>query len=289
MHLSDHSELISVLTELWTLIDQLAVVKSDALRLPPSDSGIHSATSFHADAALAAGFTTEAVAVMSALPYLHDSEPGFGQRTIEIEGSTFPLSYLHYDENDFTYTREMFSDENIMPPSAFRLTWQDVNGWEFIYDTDKSRSYPHVATRCRDIADAFLFAELVYVWNPINDDGDDHLHLRPVPPRQAFQPLLDDFRGLHRVAVPEDRFVKIDEGSRPKLEYSRTQALYEASYNMWKATCGIADLYLECNWRMDAVTQTEFRASEFVDKRSKYIADVLEPLEEKLYKIMRPT
>lgn len=142
MQLADHSELFAVMTELWTLIDKLAVVEPDALRLPPSDTGIHPATSFDADAALAAGFAQDAVLVMSALPYLHDSEPDMGQRTIEIVGSTFPLSYLHFDEDNFTYMREMSSDETIMPPSALRLTWQDFNGWEYIYNAEKRRSSP---------------------------------------------------------------------------------------------------------------------------------------------------
>jgi hypothetical protein len=138
MQLSNHAELIAVLTELWTLFNTLAIVKLEALQLPPSDTRLHPASSFHAEAALAAGFDPEAIAVMSALPYLH-VEPGMGQRAIEIEGSTFPLSYLHFDEDDFADNRELWHDhENIMPSSAFRLTWQDVNGWEYIYDTKES-------------------------------------------------------------------------------------------------------------------------------------------------------
>lgn len=156
MQLADHSELLAVMTELWTLIDKLAVVEPDALRLPPPDTGIHPATSFDADAALAAGFAQDAVLVMSALPYLHDSEPDMGQRTIEIVGSTFPLSYLHYDEDDITYIREMSSDENIMPPSTLRLTWQDVNGWEHIYDAEERCSSSLLSCLGSGIADTFL-------------------------------------------------------------------------------------------------------------------------------------
>jgi hypothetical protein len=136
-HLS-HAELIAVLTEVWTLLDTLAIIKPGALKLPPSDTGLHPAGSFDADAALAAGFDPEAIALMSALPYLH-VEPDMGQRAIEILGSTFPLSYLHYDEDDFRDIRELFfDDENLIPSSAFRLTWHDVNGWEYIYDTKES-------------------------------------------------------------------------------------------------------------------------------------------------------
>ena len=140
MQLSNHSELITVMAELWELVDTLAIVKPGAsLRRPPSDTGIHRAGSFDVDAALAAGFTPDAVTVISALPYLHDSRPDMGQRAVEICGSTFPLSYLDFDEDQFAEQREIFADPEILIlPSAFRLTWQDVNGWEYIYDTEKS-------------------------------------------------------------------------------------------------------------------------------------------------------
>jgi hypothetical protein len=136
MQLSSHGELIAVMAELWTLLNTLAIVEPGALRLPSSDTGIHPKSTFHADAALAAGFHPKAVAVMSALPYLHtdDWDP------FELEGSTFPMSYLHSGEDDFADSRKMFSHDNIMPPSAFRLTWQDVNGWDYIYDVEKSQS-----------------------------------------------------------------------------------------------------------------------------------------------------
>jgi hypothetical protein len=139
MQLSNHAKLIAILTELWTVFDTLAIIKPGALRLPPPDTGLHYASSFHAGAALAAGFDPEAVAVMSALPYLHDDDSRMGQRAIEIDGSTFPLSYLHFDEDDFRDFRELFfDDENLIPSSAFRLTWHDVNGCEYIYDTKES-------------------------------------------------------------------------------------------------------------------------------------------------------
>ena len=127
-----------VITELWELLEMLAVLKPVAsLRRPPSDTGVHTAESFNADAALAAGFASEAVKVMSALPYLHDSHPDMSQRAIEICGSTFPLSYLDLDEEQFGDQREIFADpDNLLSPSAFRLTWQNVEGLEYIYDTE---------------------------------------------------------------------------------------------------------------------------------------------------------
>jgi hypothetical protein len=140
MQLTNHSEIIAVMTELWNLLDTLAIVKPGAsLQRPPSDTGIHRAARFHANAALAAGFNPEAVKVMSALPYLHDSHPDMGQRAVQICGSTFPLSYLDFDEEQFGDQREIYADpDNLMLPSAIRLTWQNVNGWEYIYDTEKS-------------------------------------------------------------------------------------------------------------------------------------------------------
>lgn len=140
MQLSNHSELISVVAELWELLEMLAVLKPGAsLRRPPSDTGVHTADNFNTDAALAAGFTSEAVKVMSALPYVHDSHPDMGQRAVEIRGSTFPLSYLDFDEEQFGDQREIFADpDNLLLPSDFRLTWHNVEGWEYIYDTEKS-------------------------------------------------------------------------------------------------------------------------------------------------------
>jgi hypothetical protein len=140
MQLTNHSELIAIMTELWELLDTLAILKPGAsLQRPPPNTGTHPADRFHAKAALAAGFTPGAVKVMSALPYLHDSHPDMGQRAVEICGSTFPLSYLDFDEEQFGDQREIFADpDNLILPSVFRLTWQNVNGWEYIYDTEKS-------------------------------------------------------------------------------------------------------------------------------------------------------
>jgi hypothetical protein len=265
MQLSDHSELFAVLTELWSLFGQLAIVKPGAsLNLPPSDTGFYPANSFHADVALAAGFTPEAVSVMSALPYLHDSLPDMGERAVEIESETFPLSYLDTEEQDqFEDLREIAADpENIMPPSDIRLTWQLENGWEYIYDTEK---------------------RLMFVWNPMNDDHDDYLHLQPVPPRLAFQPLIDYFRGLHRLALPERTFVETGQDRAPRMHPHDTTAFYRAETKLWEAMCGLADLYLQCGWDVNAVAQTQFRSSEFLEMRTKYVREVLQPLEVEAY------
>ena len=122
----------------------------------------------------------------------------------------------------------------------------------------------------------------MYVWNPINDDHDDYLHIQPVSPRHAFQPLLDDFRGLHRLTLPDHQFIT----TNPKYESTQheTTALCEAEAKMWQAMCGLADLYLECGWDVNAVTQTSFRSSQFIETRTEYVQDVIEPLEAELTK-----
>jgi hypothetical protein len=121
---------------------------------------------------------------------------------------------------------------------------------------------------------------LVYIWNNINDPFPDYLHLRPVPPREAFQPLIDSFRSLRRVAAPETTFVETDQNSGPTQPESGTSAQHKAEFNLWKAMCGLADLYLECGWDVNAVAQTDFRRVEFVEKRTKYLSEIIGPLEE---------
>ncbi|RMY13227.1 hypothetical protein D0867_07526 [Hortaea werneckii] len=180
---------------------------------------------------------------MSALPYLHDSEPEMGRRAVEIESETFPLSYLHLDKEDhFEDLREIACDpENIMPPSDVRITWQLVNGWEYIYNTEK------------------------------------------ISPRQAFQPLIDSFRGLRRLALPERQFVWNDPARAPRRHPHGTAALYEAETELWRAMCGLADLYLETGWDVNAVAQTNFRTSDFIHRRTRYMQEVISPLEDQAY------
>jgi hypothetical protein len=129
----------------------------------------------------------------------------------------------------------------------------------------------------------------VYVWNPINDgsgDGSNYFHLRPVPPREAFQPLIDSFRGLRRVAAaPEDTPVRTDDESGPQESSFQSAAHYEAERKVWKAVCAIADLYVECGWDVNADVQMDFRSGEFIEKRAKYVGEVIEPLKAEAYKI----
>jgi hypothetical protein len=82
----DHSELISVLTELYTLLDTLSATPPLTAELPPSDTGMWPLEDFDADGAREAGFSEEAVRVLSMIPY-----PAFEQ---ELEPRTTACSYL---------------------------------------------------------------------------------------------------------------------------------------------------------------------------------------------------
>lgn len=55
----------------------------------------------------------------------------------------------------------------------------------------------------------------------------------------------------------------------------------EAENNVWKVTGGIADLYIECGWHVNAVTQTGFRSSESIEKLTKYISEAVEPFKKR--------
>jgi hypothetical protein len=137
-HLAGHREIIEVLTRLYTLLDSLAAIEPHlAPRFSSSASGFHSPTVFNAEAASAAGFSAEAVIVLSALPYL---DVGEHEMHTELQPSTYPISYLGSDlnKNDFSSRRELLEDD-LMPPSAIQLTWEEGGcGIAYIYDADTS-------------------------------------------------------------------------------------------------------------------------------------------------------
>jgi len=138
MPLPDHSEIIDVLTELYSLLDTLAAIEPDLTpRFPHPSTGVHPATAFNADAARVAGFDAEAISVLSALPYLN---VGDHEMHTALQPSTYPVSYLgDLNEGDFLSRREMLEEDDLMPSSAIQLTWEEGgNGFVYIYDTQTS-------------------------------------------------------------------------------------------------------------------------------------------------------
>lgn len=131
-----HTEIISTLTELYTLLSTSGAIASDLVLLPDHAIGLYPADKIAGSAALAAGYSQEVVDLLRALPYLDVSKH---EMFLELLPSTFPITYYGADlgEGYFEGWREVLNDE-VMPPSALKLTHNDLYGFEFIYDVKTS-------------------------------------------------------------------------------------------------------------------------------------------------------
>jgi hypothetical protein len=117
-----HSEVISALTELYTLLTTLAAVPPGAFWLAnlhplsnsyTSDTGYES--HFNTKAALLAGFSMEAVRVLVSIPCW--------DHPIHIQPETRTKNHLGQDRDDFSEERDLFYGcEEMLPPSIVRLT-----------------------------------------------------------------------------------------------------------------------------------------------------------------------
>lgn len=130
----DHSELVTVLTELLALLDNLAAVNSSSVLYPLPDSGTGATNT---TAARAAGYSENVIKLMSSLPYLNDGHFHVGE-------TTHMVSYIDRDEAGFAEERIQYDDalniKYVMPPSAIQLTRGEgwFGGIWRIYDTDQS-------------------------------------------------------------------------------------------------------------------------------------------------------
>jgi len=131
----DHSELVSVLTELLGLLDALVVVETESLLYPEPDTGLHAPGTINATAARMAGYSAQAITLFSSLPYLQHSY-------FEVGPSTHMVAYAEQDEGGFEEERIMYvaSGEEYMAPSAVQLTsGESIYGLWRIYDTYQSK------------------------------------------------------------------------------------------------------------------------------------------------------
>ncbi|RMY23370.1 hypothetical protein D0867_02085 [Hortaea werneckii] len=188
MSLQTHWETIDVLTELYVLLDTLAAIPPNLLRLPPADTGTHPPDLFNAEAAGGAGFSSEAVKVLSALPYLND--------IVVIAPSTVTMNYSgqNMDVSLFEDSREMMYDGNLTPPSAIQLTGSEGGyGCIYVFDTESQNVFPWTP-----MYDGVSTAD-----DEDNDSDElDYLHVEPKSPREALQPLIDKFRELRFINLP---------------------------------------------------------------------------------------
>lgn len=130
-----HGELIEVLAELFTLLDALVAIEPGLVSLPLPDTGCHAPGAINTTAAIAAGYSAEAVKLMYSLPYLWDWE-------VEIGHDTHMIGYDGMNEDGFREERIMlYDDDNLMSPSAVQITrGQSLYGVYHIYDTEKSEA-----------------------------------------------------------------------------------------------------------------------------------------------------
>lgn len=139
----DHSELVVVLTELLGLLDDLVAIEPNTLLYPQPDTGLHVPGTINATAASVAGYSTQAITLMTSLPYLRHSE-------FQIGPSTHMVAYANQDEGGFEGERIMYveSGEEFMHPSAVQLTsGESIYGLWRIYDTEESKTNPHYRNR----------------------------------------------------------------------------------------------------------------------------------------------
>lgn len=61
---------MEALAELFTLLDALATIEPGSVSLPLPDTGRHATGAINTTAAIAAGYSAEAVKLMCSLPYL---------------------------------------------------------------------------------------------------------------------------------------------------------------------------------------------------------------------------
>ncbi|RMX98020.1 hypothetical protein D0868_10331 [Hortaea werneckii] len=262
-----HWEIVDVLTELYVLLDTLAAVPPSLLRLPPAETGTHPVDVFNAEAAKAAGFSSEAVKVLSALPYLDD--------IVLIAPSTTTMNYYGQgrDTSLFEEDRELVYDERLAPPSVIQLTASEGGyGCIYIYDAETRKMFP---------------------WTPMyegssaadneEDDSDrpDYLHVEPRSPREALQPLIDKFRRLQYINMPlsgdtnhllfEDT-LDIGVSNTPTKEELQ-RYVGKDYYRRWQVSRELKEIYLDCGWKVDAVEQLEFRRDEFLERRRRHLAN----------------
>jgi hypothetical protein len=135
----DHSELVEVLTELLGLLDLLAAIEPKSLLYPQPDTGKHAPGTINATAASVAGYSAQAVTLLSSLPYLQNYE-------FQIGHSTHMVDYAYSTEDGFMEQRIVYGEdgEEFMHPSAVQVTsGESIYGLRRIYDVDQSKSISH--------------------------------------------------------------------------------------------------------------------------------------------------
>jgi hypothetical protein len=124
-----------------------------------------------------------------------------------------------------------------------------------------------------------MFSEVVYPWTPQDEPEDVEYYDVPAKsPREAFQPLIDKYRGLQYISRPSNAKegeyqLVIDEWDVciPDNAPVKARELTEELHRKWQHSRGLERIYLACGWRPDQVDQSAFRRDEFLEERRCYL------------------
>ncbi|KAF2766538.1 hypothetical protein EJ03DRAFT_338317 [Teratosphaeria nubilosa] len=201
-----HGEIISALTELYTLLDRLGAIEPNIVRLPP-----HALDALNRTAALAAGYAPEAVELMGRLPYLANED-------VELMPSTVPINHIS--------------------PQAGRL----LHPWATFEGPVDAMNYHHVpGVRPRAFLDPLIkkYRELTYLGNPMSRHMDFGAppNADAKPPfdwpeadKQKWQGMWKDWQAVRKleklylecgwdVNTSEQRSFRRDEFLQKRLQY----------------------------------------------------------------------
>lgn len=259
---SDHGELASVLTGLYTLLDTLAAIPDNANILLPSDSGIYPADISDTNAARQAGFSDEAVHALSIVPYLEDGTLG---------PRTFPQSYSgpDADPKELRRLRQMFYDEeNLTPPSAMQLTFSEGgHGVVYVYDSDQStnphgtafseRLFANNRSRSNLILQPTLATISMYRQNPLAKLCNRQLTVSAASAGWTCLCMKSRTMSWSKMYSTEAKNLQT-------LAMMSSGKLNDHERRLWEAQRGLKDVYLECGWDVEAEEQTTFRRDEFL-------------------------
>ncbi|KAI0183815.1 hypothetical protein EV127DRAFT_413758 [Xylaria flabelliformis] len=269
-----HGELIYALDELYNLLVVLKAIPMERfLRYIERDD-------FNVAAALAAGYTPEAVNLMSVLPYLKMEDDEF----LPLLPHTFPINHLGADKDEeyFRAQRVLLNGAE-MAPTAINLTRSETYGTVYIYDTATSEFPPStriIITVHRPLTP--ITPELFTLWRIDPTAADGCSQVTGLTLQDSLEPVIRDYRELRYLVTPwhvdfSPAMYANSRGKPPRglNEYQRFR--WRSSYDVWKATQRLRDMYLEHGWDIHARDQHNFNPDEFIEERDDYMKVTVEP------------
>ncbi|KAK7419613.1 hypothetical protein QQX98_003204 [Neonectria punicea] len=246
---------------------------------PPSNPRSHQwieGFGANAAAALEAGFSPEAVNLIARLPYLDIESREKGEDwydpggDIEIMPSTFPLTYTTTDEptaNHYEGFRDMDDDpgneDYLIPGTCIRLSWQNVYGTTWIYDTETC---------------------LLREWKSFDSEpevgGFDHAPAKL--PTEILGAWTEKYRKLLFIGYSGMIDFHPDEDWCPREDIQEDDlGSWQARHDVRVARLTIRDMYLDCGWNVNSMTQDAFDRKRFVEMGQRFLVEVLDPLEDR--------